>query len=57
MLGQSSMSDLEDERKREAARWLKIAIDDRAVAQICIDKVPPSLGMPLITASNRPRKS
>jgi HEPN domain-containing protein len=39
------MSDLDDERKREAARWLKIAVEDRAVAQICIEKASPSLGI------------
>jgi HEPN domain-containing protein len=39
------MSDLDDQRKREAARWFKIAVDDRAVAQICLDNVPPSLGI------------
>ena len=39
------MNALDDERKREAARWLKIAIEDRAVARACRDMVPPSVGI------------
>ena len=39
------MSALDDDRKREATRWIRIAIDDRAVAQICLNKIPPSVGI------------
>jgi hypothetical protein len=39
------MSALDDDRKREAARWFRIAIDDQAVAQVCLDKIPPSVGI------------
>jgi HEPN domain-containing protein len=35
----------DDERKREAARWLKIAGDDQAVAQMCLNMVPPTIGV------------
>jgi hypothetical protein len=39
------MSVPDDERKREAARWLKIAEDDRIVAQVCLNTVPPKIGI------------
>lgn len=37
-------SDLMAERVVEAKRWLKIAVDDRDVAQLCLDADEPKLG-------------
>jgi HEPN domain-containing protein len=39
------MNATEDERKREASRSLRIAIEDQAVARLCLTKVPPSVGI------------
>jgi HEPN domain-containing protein len=39
------MSALDDDRKREAARWLAVAPEDRIVAEMCAEKVPPSIGI------------
>jgi HEPN domain-containing protein len=39
------MSAPDDERKQEAARWLKIAKDDRAVARNCLNMTPPMIGI------------
>ena len=37
------MSGSDVARKREAARWLKIAQDDRDVARICLEAAPPKI--------------
>jgi hypothetical protein len=41
----SNEGDLANERKREASRWLKIAGQDRKVAQLCMEMAPPTLGI------------
>ena len=45
MPGTLSMSAAETGRKREAARWLTIAADDRTVARVCLDMTPPSMAI------------
>jgi HEPN domain-containing protein len=39
------MNALDDDRKREAARWFRIAIEDQAVARICLNMSRPSVGI------------
>lgn len=39
------MNALDEDRKREAARRFRIAIEDRAVGQVCLDMAPPSVGI------------